>query len=257
MRYDIIKIKITNRCNRKCSFCVFNDSQNDSSDLSFEKFSIMIDKIKNIQFDKFHINGGEPLLHPDFIQMTKYARETLINNKMVLGTNAILLESPMMVDFIKEYFDEICIGCDTEHENIEYVEKVVPLLLESKKMLVIINSIIEHTDSSYFDKLEKLKSTFGDRIILARNNVYHVRQGKPIHQLNGLCKYNSSKVLLIQENGLCYRCFNCEVPYDHEFNIFDDDFNTKVRERHNAHYRFCAWCPSYQDIDINESIGEL
>lgn len=247
MKYDIVKIKITNRCNRKCSFCVFNDSHKDAMDLSFEEFVIMINKIKEIEFGKFHLNGGEPLMHPDFIRMTKYARETFPNAKMVLGTNAILLSTPVIIDFIKEYFDEICIGCDTEHGNIESVGKVVPELLKNNKMLVVLNSIIEYTNPFYFEKLESLKTTFGDRIILAQNNVYHIRKKKPLHKLKGLCRFNSSKVLLIQEDGFCYRCFNCEVPYDREFNIFDEDFNVNIQEKRNAHYCFCAWCPQYQD----------
>lgn len=54
MKYDIVKVKITNRCNRKCKFCVFN---NNDIDLTLEKFKEMIQIIKNIDFDKFHING--------------------------------------------------------------------------------------------------------------------------------------------------------------------------------------------------------
>lgn len=54
MKYDVVKVKITNRCNRNCSFCVFN---NNDKDLDVEEFKRMMDIIKNIEFEKFHING--------------------------------------------------------------------------------------------------------------------------------------------------------------------------------------------------------
>lgn len=54
MKYDVVKVKITNRCNRNCSFCVFN---NNDKDLDVEEFKKMTDIIKNIEFEKFHING--------------------------------------------------------------------------------------------------------------------------------------------------------------------------------------------------------
>lgn len=253
MIYDIIKVKITNRCNRDCCFCVFNSIET-GHDLSFEKYKIIIEKLKKLQFDKFHINGGEPLIHPQFVEMTKYAKEAFPNVKMVLGTNAILLNNADIFNFVSDYYDEICIGCDLEHKNIEYVEKAVPQILNrNNNIKIIINSIIEYANSTFFERLNALKARFKEQIILVKNNVYHVKEGKPINHLTNLCVNNSSGNLLIQENGQCYRCFNCEVPVDREFNIFDSDFDTKVQQRHMKHYKYCAWCKLYKAKNESET----
>lgn len=247
MKYNILKVKITNRCNRDCYFCVFNSIET-GYDLSFEEYKIIIEKLKKLQFNKFHINGGEPLIHPQFMEMTKYAKEAFHNVKMVLGTNAILLHNVDIINFVSDYYDEICIGCDLEHKNIEYVEKVVPQIINrNKKIKIIINSIIEYTNSAFSERLDKLKERFSDQMILVNNNVYHVKEGKPINQLTSLCVHNTSSNLLIQENGECYRCFNSEVPEDREFNIFDSDFETNVHQRHMTHYKYCAWCKAYKE----------
>lgn len=253
MNYDILKVKITNRCNRDCCFCVFNSIET-GYDLSFEKYKIIIEKLKKLHFYKFHINGGEPLIHPQFVEMTKYAKEAFPNVKMVLGTNAILLNNADIINFVSDYYDEICIGCDLEHKNIEYVEKAVPQILNrNNNIKIIINSIIEYANSTFFERLDALKGRFKEQIILVNNNVYHVKEGKPINQLTNLCVNNSSSNLLIQENGQCYRCFNCEVPADREFNIFDSDFDTKVQQRHMKHYKYCAWCKLYKAKNESET----
>lgn len=247
MKYKIVKVKITNKCNRSCCFCVFNDMET-GYNLPFEKYEIIIEKLKKIEFQKFHINGGEPLLNPKFIEMTKCAKENFQDVKMVLGTNTILLDNQELINFVSHYYDEICIGCDLEHKNIEYVERVVPQILSrNKDIKIIINSLVEYTDFAFLERLDSLKERFDNQIILVRNNVYHIRKGMPINKLSGLCVNNASNNLMIQENGECYRCFNSEVPADSEFNVFEDDFETNVHQRHLTHYQYCAWCKQYRE----------
>lgn len=74
MKYDIVKVKITEKCNRDCSFCVFHDSLNEMDEEEFRK---IINIVKNIDFDAFHINGGEPLTHPDFVLLTEVAKKKI------------------------------------------------------------------------------------------------------------------------------------------------------------------------------------
>ncbi len=247
MKYDVVKIKITNACNRGCVFCVFNGNGNEREVMSYERFVAIIKKLKKLEFDKLHINGGEPLMHPDYKRMIMYIKDELPDKKIVLGTNAIILENnPELLEFVKTYSEEVCIGCDTEHNNIDAIEKVVPNLLDGSNVLVVINSLIEYMSNDYERRLKAVKEQYGNRVILVNNHVYHTRQGKPINKLAGLCKQDNKRFLMIQENGLCYRCFNCEVPYDSEFSVFDEDFYTKVQTARDKHYRFCGWCPLYQ-----------
>lgn len=243
MKYDIVKIKITNRCNRNCSFCVFN---NNDKDLSFDEFKNMLEIVKNLDFDKFHINGGEPLVNKDFELMIKYAKYVFPDKKFVLGSNLVALNnSPELIKFIKNNFDEICVGCDTEHKNIEILKKLIPILKTDSDVQIIVNTLIEYCNSSLMNELIDLKNKYD--IILVTNHVYHKIEGKAINNLSrGLCKQRGQKVIMIQENGDVYRCFNCCIPDDKEMNVYDSDFIKKINVERKKNYKFCGWCKNYE-----------
>ena len=243
---DVVKIKITNRCDRGCAFCVFHEPPTQSTDLPLLAFTEMVDILRLVPFQRLHINGGEPLLHRDFITMTELAEERLEPAIMVLGTNALTLQQePVLAAFVRNHYDEICIGCDNEHRNIDAVEAVVPYLLDSSQTLVVINSIMEYSDRPLLDRLDRLKARTPERIILVRNHVYHEVSDQPIHKLQGLCEQEGKRYLMIQENGSCYRCFNAMVPDDSEFCIWDKDFYEKLAADRTVHYKFCPWCGRY------------
>lgn len=242
MRYEKIKIKITDRCNRNCKYCVFN---NHSIDLSFNSFKQMLHSIQNIEFEKFHINGGEPLLNSSFIEMVNYAKQFFPDKIFVLGTNGVGLNTNYeLLRYIKENFDEICIGCDDEHRNIDIVEEIVPFLCSNSNITIILNSLIEYTSESTKKRCEKLSELWN--VICVQNHVYHTKSGKPINNLRkGLCS-NQNKVLMIQENGDYYRCFNCAIPDDAEGNIFSPDFISQISNPRTTHFSYCPWCKCYE-----------
>lgn len=191
---------------------------------------------------------GEPLIHKQFYEITEYAKENLKDKTFVLGTNAVLLkENEHLINFIKNNYDEICIGCDLEHKNLNILKDIVPKLCENKKNIIVINSIIEYSSKELLEELKMLKKKYYNNIILVTNHVYHTCKDEPINNLGlGLCKQNNKKYLLIQENGDTYRCFNCCVPDDKEMNIFDSNFYEKINEERTKHYKFCAWCKNYE-----------
>ena len=243
MKYDIVKVKITNRCNRKCEFCVFN---NNDRDLSLEEFKSILSIIKQIDFKKFHINGGEPLINKDFVQMTKFAKKIFPDKTMVLGTNLVALNNNLdLLNFIKENYDEICIGCDLEHNNLKMLKKIIPILRKDSNIVIVTNSLIEYSNDELLNDLEKLKTQYNT--IMVTNHIYHKCIGLPINKLSrGLCKQKNQNVILIQENGDVYRCFNCCIPEDREMNVYDVDFLDKISRRRQKHYKFCGWCSNYE-----------
>ena len=244
MKYNIFKVKITAKCNRNCSFCVFHDGIND---MDFDTFKFIIEKSKNIDFDTFHINGGEPLIHPQFIEISNYLKEIYSDKKLVLGTNGILFSKKNIYDCIIKNYDEVCIGCDDEHKNIEYLEKYLPQMIENSNILFIINSINQYTSILIQEKLQLLKEKYPERIILVKNDVHHIADNYKIHKLSKLCNQGGKRVLMIDERGNIYRCFNSKVPDDIEFNIFDKDVLIKINKPRDMHYKYCPYCPLYDD----------
>lgn len=62
-------IKITERCERGCSHCMIN-CKAEGKDMSLETFKTTVDKLQALNIS---ISGGEPMLHPDVIEMIDYA----------------------------------------------------------------------------------------------------------------------------------------------------------------------------------------
>lgn len=70
-----IQIEPTTRCNFNCSFCYGRTLE--SKEMDFKVFKAIIDTYQNLEH--LELQGeGEPLLHPNFFEMVKYAKERKI-----------------------------------------------------------------------------------------------------------------------------------------------------------------------------------
>jgi MoaA/NifB/PqqE/SkfB family radical SAM enzyme len=70
---DTVQIEITNVCKNKCSNCSrFVGHHKNPYFMTFDDFKRAIDSM--VDYPKMiGFQGGEPLLHPDFEKMCKYA----------------------------------------------------------------------------------------------------------------------------------------------------------------------------------------
>ena len=100
-----MNLMITGKCNLNCLHC-FNAKDNAplNSELSYEDILSILDQAKDIGIHCFTITGGEPLVHPRFLDIIKaiYKRDMFV---FELNTNGLLI-TQQMLDVFKE------IGCD-------------------------------------------------------------------------------------------------------------------------------------------------
>ena len=100
-----MNLMITGKCNLNCLHC-FNAKDNAplNSELSYEDILSILDQAKDIGIHCFTITGGEPLVHPRFLDIIKaiYERDMFV---FELNTNGLLI-TQQMLDAFKE------IGCD-------------------------------------------------------------------------------------------------------------------------------------------------
>jgi radical SAM protein with 4Fe4S-binding SPASM domain len=68
-------LKVTNKCNLKCSFCYENSGVTDEK-ITKEEFDLVLSNLINLEIKKLQFTGGEPLLHSGLkemvVQSTKY-----------------------------------------------------------------------------------------------------------------------------------------------------------------------------------------
>ena len=79
-----INLFITNLCNQSCPYCfckdwITNDEKN-TRHISLEDIDAVIDWIKRASIDVYvHLLGGEPMLHPDIVEIVRRMKRNHIN----------------------------------------------------------------------------------------------------------------------------------------------------------------------------------
>jgi len=143
-------INITNHCNMNCGFC-FNKG-NFESNMSFDEFSIILDKLVSIDIKQISFCGGEPTLHPNLESML-----TLVKNS---GVKAHLLTNGTKIDFIY-HLDSIKLLDQIQFNwNINTYKILLPLIQS------IVNTRIAITIPGTEDNINNIE----ELILSARDN---------------------------------------------------------------------------------------
>jgi radical SAM protein with 4Fe4S-binding SPASM domain len=114
-----LEIFSTSACNFKCKFCLFSLKEEQRSFVSSTKF-INIDLFKKVIEDCSHFKEkikvvrfsgmGEPLLHPNIIEMITFVKSKNICDRIELITNGSLLTNKMCLDLVESGLDKITVS---------------------------------------------------------------------------------------------------------------------------------------------------
>ena len=118
-----VQIEITNRCNLNCNMCPTNDFKLPLTDMKYEYFKELVEKIKGIEF--VLPNGwGEPFIHPDFNKIVDLLKTN--GHKIKLTTNGTLINSKktfdtaMKIDYLAFSLDKTINDQSNIGHNINY-----------------------------------------------------------------------------------------------------------------------------------------
>lgn len=89
----IISWNTTNACNMYCEHCYRDAGAKLEDELSTQEAKTMLEGIARAGFKIMIFSGGEPLLRPDIIELTDYART--LGLRPVFGTNGTLITREM------------------------------------------------------------------------------------------------------------------------------------------------------------------
>lgn len=107
---SILVIEPTNQCNIDCIMCPTRDSEAYGY-MSFKLYSKIIKQANDTVKTVLLYFRGEPLLHPDLIEMIEYAKRKT-NARVILSTNATLLTNELSEKIIKSRLDDIIFSID-------------------------------------------------------------------------------------------------------------------------------------------------
>ena len=88
----LLQVEPTNKCNYSCSMCLNAVGNSENQFLSLDSFQSLAEEVFP-NLEKLVLYGfGEPLIHPDFIEMLEISRKYLPSeSKVTFTTNGSLL----------------------------------------------------------------------------------------------------------------------------------------------------------------------
>jgi radical SAM protein with 4Fe4S-binding SPASM domain len=92
-RRPIVVWNITRRCNLRCVHCYSDsDSRFYPGELGWDEMRGVVDDLAGYQIPALLFSGGEPLIHPRFFDLARYARSREL--RLTLSTNGTLIDHP-------------------------------------------------------------------------------------------------------------------------------------------------------------------
>jgi radical SAM protein with 4Fe4S-binding SPASM domain len=82
-------VELTHRCNFKCIHCYIREDNPKGAELSLNEYSKLIKQLKELQCLTVVLTGGEPLLHPQFIEIYRLLKSS--GFLIIVMTNAYAL----------------------------------------------------------------------------------------------------------------------------------------------------------------------
>ncbi len=134
----------TRRCNLACTYC--NEFDHSSKPVPTEEIIRRIDLLAALGTATITISGGEPLLHPEIVQVVAHIRR----RGMVAGliTNGYLITSERIQQLNQAGLDHLQISIDNVHaddvskKSLEVLDKKLRLLADHAEFDVNVNSVV-------------------------------------------------------------------------------------------------------------------
>lgn len=112
-----IIVEATNHCNLDCSMCIRTTWSSETGQMSREIFEKLMDDIQEFSIipEIFFSGYGEPLSHPDIIEMIRVVKNLGVRTGVV--SNGTLLSQTLSQDLIQSGLDKLWISLDNIHQD--------------------------------------------------------------------------------------------------------------------------------------------
>ncbi|KKQ18596.1 MAG: Radical SAM domain protein [Berkelbacteria bacterium GW2011_GWA1_36_9] len=212
-------LELLSSCNLNCSHCFYRVSNKfDYSDfLLKEEIFVLIRKMVKNKINKLVLTGGEPTLHPDFIEISKYAMLKIA--KISICTNGVISDSELENEIIKLNFSTYTVSIDSHIESVhdkfrgrkgaflKTVAFIKKLNLNDKN--VSIHITIHPDNINHIEETINFCKGFSKEIVVS--SIYHNKlsehnklKGYNQELINFKKKYlNSSDVILVGFTPFC------------------------------------------------------
>jgi MoaA/NifB/PqqE/SkfB family radical SAM enzyme len=114
-----LNIEITTKCNLACTFCYHRElTKEQKIHMKFDLFKKIIDEAKKYKLPAVNLNGlGEPITHPQLVEMISYCRDSNIEDIM-FHTNGTVMTEKLAKKLINAGLTQIIFSLDTTDKKI-------------------------------------------------------------------------------------------------------------------------------------------
>jgi molybdenum cofactor biosynthesis enzyme MoaA len=198
-------INLTNKCNTACSFCCMFSSPNKNIFMDFDTFKKIVDTDHPECNFELQLEGGEPLLHPDFYLFLEYARSTKRCNKIVLTTNGILLTKNLqrITDFVAASKIKFLVKCSINYHLYSLDNK----LFKKSRDLFTATEFIENFEVRFNVRLRKEDDWIIEK--LKENKIFELSN---IYELQNYGRMNDERYVkpFIVQNIDNWNIYSCD-----------------------------------------------
>lgn len=250
-RPERIQIEITNRCNYTCGMCPRESFNLPEKDITLDLFKKIIDGIDSI-YNITLTGWGEPLLHPDLMDMILYTKSK--GHHVGVTTNGLLL-APFIKKFL-ETLDKLTISLDSIEEGHEVTDghpsnKVVQKNIESllhnrgnRRKPIVTLQVTMHDKPQCLDTIRFAGEVGADR-------VYLVRLNNPLGNSGFKRPSLKEELEIYKEAGAIAGKYRLQL--DNNYTAFDNRLLRYLYKKlRPIMYRFDNYCPKpYDYLYIN------
>jgi MoaA/NifB/PqqE/SkfB family radical SAM enzyme len=220
-----------------------------SKEMSIDMFKGLL---QNIDGEKEIIlaDWGEPLIHPDIIEMIKYAKSK--SHKVSLTSNGMALDTAMQRRLIASGLDHIAFSVDSVKGNplahlnqpaLKNIESFMRLKLGGNPDVTLTTTIHKHREQDVFDVLDFAKDAGINKVNLLRLDV---RFNKQLEKPNA-----EEERKLFSELEKHAKNLGVTVNFL-PIAVFDGPARFMYRRINKALYRFGRYCPeTYNQCFVN------
>lgn len=198
---------ITRRCNLSCGYCTEFDHH--SPPIPLAVLQERIDAIHRLGVVNLSLLGGEPLMHPDLIEIIEYGNR---HSQVSITTNGFLLQKDLIHQLNVSGLSNLQISIDTLNPDPEgYIQKSLRKLLPKLELLK------EHATFDIHANVvlcESTKATFRETVEAIRQFGYYVSIGL-IHSEQGKIQITGEDYLQLWEEHFATRSSHSALDYEY------------------------------------------
>jgi len=145
-------IYVTEQCNLSCHYC--SEYENRTPHPSLEDLKLWIGKIKALGCLRINLQGGEPLLHPDIVEIVQYCTD--LNLKSSMSTNGFLLNKQLIQNLERAGLGALQISVD-RMTPVESTRKALKSIMPKVDLLKKSNLRFHISSVLFKDSLEEAR----------------------------------------------------------------------------------------------------